>query len=122
MTEHTPGPWRVVLAGVDTIPVGFGGGGARDSDDGWFHAAIKLPAEFEREEPFADGRRHGLSWAGGGNIALVDSQANAEFIVRAVNSSDDLLTALEEAEVWLDDGAPNMALEILHGAIKKARA
>lgn len=79
-------------------------------------------------EPTAGHDRHGQSaiyGEDGKDIAIVyDGQANAEFIVRACNSHDDLLAALKGAENCLrwasQESTGRVKAEIVNGWIHHA--
>jgi hypothetical protein len=73
-TQHTPGPWRI-----------------EPPEPTHFHYRI-----FGRRNPERGGENAHF-------VAHVSGDADAAFIVRAVNSHHDLLAALEAATAWLED-------------------
>jgi len=71
--KHSPGPWK-----------------ARPSKFGKNPALTNPPG-------IVDGQNDYVAVLGGGNVHFSNAEANAEFIVRACNTHDDLLEALKEA-------------------------
>lgn len=99
MTEHTPLPWRESDFGgtiyADNVPKG---GPMRVADvRGWGYltGALGLPHE----------------------VAAAIQQANADLIVRCVNSHDELITALRRIRSLDEKNVPNYAQQIAREAL-----
>ena len=102
MDKRTPGPWTVANNG-------FALGILKYDDEGNYTVLARIPSYF---------------------VSDVEMKANAEFIVRACNSHDELLTACEATAAWFSKfclthsfifaGAPDL-VDAVNAAIASAK-
>lgn len=118
MSDHTPTPWHWAIEDISTATLQ----GPRGSDGG-DHVLSVSPCESCLE--YAKKNNHD-DWKWG--RCTTPTEANAAFIVRAINAHDDLVAALRTVAgqhalfVGPDNDIANATKEVVHAALVKAGA